>query len=178
MNTQTFSNWIQVGASLAVVVSIGLLVFELQQQRELAQAQFIIDANAIRMASDIAVLGEDMGEVMARACFKPDSLTESDLTKLDLYFLLRLGGVNTIYEAETLGGAVNPTWDRRLRFEFARIWRFEVGRTWWRDQKQHPWGDHVFQVAQDMETQGHFDNPVRCDGGEFFSTVHSGPGSK
>ncbi len=50
-STQTLSNWFQVGASLAVVFSIGLLVFELEQQRELAQAQFIVEAQGLRMAT-------------------------------------------------------------------------------------------------------------------------------
>jgi hypothetical protein len=173
MNTQTVSNWMQVGSSVAVVVGIVLLVFELQQQRELAQAQFIIDTNALRMASDIAVLGEDMGEVMARACFHPDSLSESDLVKLDRYFSLRLGGINTIHDAETLADASEPTWPRRLGFELERIWRIEAGRTWWRDQKHRPWGEHIFEVSQEMEEEGYLDDPVECGRGDFYSSVVS-----
>ena len=80
-------------------------MFELEQQRELAQAQFIVDANALRMASDVAVLGENMGEVFSRACFTLESLTKADLTKLDRYFALRLAGIATLKDRSWRGAS-------------------------------------------------------------------------
>ncbi len=169
MGAQTLSNWFQVGASLAVVFSIGLLVFELEQQRELAQAQFIVDAQGLRMATDVAVLGEEMGSVLSRACFTPEALTADDLIKLDLYFGLRLAGIATLLDAETLGGAERPTWNRRLKTDFVKIWGYEIGQAWWRDQKG--WNPQIRQVASELEAQGRLEDPKRCGQGEFYSRV-------
>ncbi len=169
MSAQTLSNWFQVGASLAVVFSIGLLVFELEQQRELAQAQFIVEAQGLRMATDVAVLGEEMGSVLSRACFTPETLTEDDLIKLDMYFTLRLAGIATLLDAETLGGAERPTWNRRLKTDFVKIWGYEIGQAWWRDQKG--WNPQIRQVASELEAQGRLEDPRWCGQGEFYSTV-------
>jgi len=158
-----------VGASLAVVFSIGLLVFELDQQRELAQAQFIVDAQGLRMATDVAVLGEEMGSVLTRACFTPEALTADDLIKLDLYFSLRLAGIATLLDAETLGGAERPTWNRRLKTDLVKIWGYEIGQAWWRDQKG--WNPQIRQVASELEAQGRLEDPKRCGQGEFYSRV-------
>ena len=167
-NSQMLSTWLQVGASIAVVLSIGVLVFELGQQRELAQAQFIVDTTAMRMQSDIVVLGEDMGEVLARACFDPDTLTMADLTKLEKYFELRLAGVVTIWEAEVIGGAPRITWPTRLKRELLAMWRYGSGKVWWQENS-HRWPPEIMSVAAQMETDGLFDSSQMCDEGKLFS---------
>ena len=168
LRSQVLSNWFQVGASLAVVLSIGVLALELKQQRELAQAQFIIDTVAMRMQSDIIVLGEDMGEVLARACFDSDSLTNADLTKLEKYFELRIAGITTIREAEVIGGTPAPTWPNRLRGELIKIWRYGAGKAWWQENRSI-WPTEILEIADQLEIDNVPDSVPACEAGELHS---------
>ena len=168
MNTQTVSNWFQVGASVAVLLSIGLLVLEMEQQRKLAYAQFIVDTVTARMQADLVVLGEDMGTVLAKSCFAPESLDESELTKLTKYFELRIAGITPVLETERISGVENPTWHRRLRRELIAIWRYEPGRIWWSEQRQQGWHPEFFEVAAQAEAEGLFESPKGCDEDALF----------
>ena len=168
MNTQALNTWFQVGATLAVLLSIGLLAYELEQQRKLAHAQFIVDTLALRMQGDIVVLGEDMGSVLAEACFSPGTLDETETTKLAKYFELRLAGITAIKEAEAIGGAETATWRRRLRRELITIWQYEAGRTWWLDQREQGWATALLEVATQAEADGLLASPRRCNDGALF----------
>ena len=174
MKSASLSNWFQVAASIAVLGGIVLLVYELQQQRQHAQAQFILDADQTRVSASIAVLGEDFGEVLARACFSPELLSRVDLVRLDQYFILTLGYVRTIAEAEELSGAGNTTWERRARAHLTILWSYSVGRTWWRDQKFQS-ATRIQEVAMQLQKEGGWDNPRRCDEGDYYSAVRDNP---
>ena len=174
MKSESLSNWFQVGASIAVLGGIVLLVYELQQQREHAQAQFILDADQTRVSVSLAVLGENFGEVLTRACFSPELLSRADLVRLDQYFILTLGYVVTISETEVLSGAGNPTWERRARAHLKNLWSYSVGRTWWRD-RQSQWATRIREVAIQLQKEGSWDNPRRCDRGNYYSVVRDHP---
>jgi hypothetical protein len=175
MKSASLSNWFQVAASLAVLGSIVLLVYELQQQREHAQAQFILDADQTRVSASLAVLGDNFGEVLTKACFSPESLTQQDLVMLEQYFVLTMGYVRTIAEAETLSGTEIPTWERRARAHLTILWSYSVGRTWWQDQEFQS-GSPIQKVAIQLRKEGSWDNPRRCDTGDYYSAVRDSPG--
>ena len=84
--TLTATDWIQVVATLAIVVSIILVLIELRQSREIAEAQLISDQYAIEAGLLHATLGETPAHALAKACEHPGDLTREDTEVLDAWY--------------------------------------------------------------------------------------------
>ena len=87
MTTQELANWVQVFSGIALVVGIVLVTLELQQTKALSRAQLKHDSVSLGIQREIAAMGENTLESLARACTEPDSLTPNDLLVLDRYYL-------------------------------------------------------------------------------------------
>lgn len=78
--------WIQLMTSLAVVAGLALVVWELQMTREVSSDQYALQNISDSSADQGAVYGEQAAEVLAKACFEPTSLQNSELIILSHYF--------------------------------------------------------------------------------------------
>lgn len=78
---------IQSITSIAVIAGLGLVVWELQQNREAATAQLTSDGFMYTSAVNQTVMGEDTANVLAKACDNPEDLTRADYYVLDNYYL-------------------------------------------------------------------------------------------
>jgi len=93
MQKLTTTDWVQVIATLAIVVSIGLVLAELRQGREIATAQLISDEWAMEASLKIAMLGENPALVLAKACSHPSELTREETEILDNYVQSKLAQI-------------------------------------------------------------------------------------
>ena len=71
----------------AVVLGLGLVIWELQQVRVLARAQLTSDFIAMNNAVYSSVMGENAAEVVVKGCLESEKLTPSERLILDNYFL-------------------------------------------------------------------------------------------
>ncbi len=85
MNSQTVANWIQVLTGIALLVGLVLVIFELQQTRDLVRAQLTSDGFRSLSENQRAFLGESFAETYAKACFSPDSLSDAELIQMHAY---------------------------------------------------------------------------------------------
>ena len=65
-------------SAIAIVVGLMLVLVELRQSRDIAEAQLFVDLNAAMLADDLAILGEDAAEAMSKECHQPSELTTVD----------------------------------------------------------------------------------------------------
>lgn len=82
-----WKEWLQILSNLALLVGIGLVIFEMQQNQTLVRAQLASDGISDRMELATSLIGETPNEVLAKACFSPGELTEED--KLELRRIMR-----------------------------------------------------------------------------------------
>jgi GAF domain-containing protein len=69
---------VQLVTGLAVVIGIGLVVWELQQSKALARAQLASDHFAEALANRRARLGENPMHAIVKACLYPENLTPEE----------------------------------------------------------------------------------------------------
>ena len=75
-------DWLGIATCVAVVIGTGLVIWELRQGREIAQAQLTAAAFG-RLSQEIqSLLGEESMEIKAKACTSPESLTPADMAIL------------------------------------------------------------------------------------------------
>jgi hypothetical protein len=86
MDSGKLNNWIQSITGIAVVIGIGLVILELQQNREATMSQ--LSSEAFQMISQFhtSVLGDQPAEALAKACEQPKELTTEELVVLDHYY--------------------------------------------------------------------------------------------
>ncbi len=84
--TARFSNWFQIISNIAIVFGLGLVVYELNQSKQLASAQFTIDNMARETSIQLAMMSEDPREALAKAALHPADLNERDVVALDAYY--------------------------------------------------------------------------------------------
>lgn len=104
MQKLTTTDWVQVIATLAIVVSIALVLIELRQSREIAVAQLISDEWAMEASLKIAMLGENPALVLAKACSHPSELTREDTEILDNYVQSKLAQIGRKRQISALTG--------------------------------------------------------------------------
>jgi hypothetical protein len=131
MESPKLTNWTQILTILSVLAGLGLVVWELQQARDLAFAQLAVDAHAIDVQEVVALLGESPAEVLAKSC---ESAT---LTKVELEILYASFQLNVLRASRlrwiTAAGYGEFDWKGGAETNFMRIFDSNRGREWWRD---------------------------------------------
>jgi hypothetical protein len=81
-----FQNWFQIITNAAILFGLGLVVYELNQSKQLASTQFTIDNLARETSIQLGMMGEDPREALAKAALHPADLNERDVVALDAYY--------------------------------------------------------------------------------------------
>ena len=90
MRSQAITNGIQILTGLAMIIGLALVVWELQQTREVAKAQLTTDIFDEGLQISSFKIGEDLPSAFAKACEDPASLTGPDFTALNGYFIAHM----------------------------------------------------------------------------------------
>jgi hypothetical protein len=88
MNSEKAIFWIQLSAALAVMLGLGLVIWELRQAHQLARAQLISDGFLAELEDTRALLGENPTEVIMKGCLTPDELTPAEWKTNQAYMSL------------------------------------------------------------------------------------------
>ena len=100
----TISDWIQIGTSFSIIVGLVLVVYEIQQTRNLVYTQMVQATYTEFSQEQSAIYGENGARALARACLKPNELTDEDSYIIDTMFNTKLTRVARIKAQETAGG--------------------------------------------------------------------------
>ena len=131
MNSDRLNKWVQTATGLAIVVGLGLVIWELQQSREATSSQLSSDHYQIVGQHYAALFGENPADVLAKACDSAETLTRSELFVLDSYYsdvLQKIGRMHTL----SLRGRFysNDYWQDRLDW-LDILFMSEAGRAYW-----------------------------------------------
>jgi len=89
--------WIQILTSVSVILGFGLVVWQLQLTRDSIAVQFPLFNISDASADLSAVYGENAAEVLAKACFQPDAMSNSDRVVLQHYFSNKIYRIYNVY---------------------------------------------------------------------------------
>lgn len=130
--------WTQILTSIAVIGGLGLVVWELQITRQASWDMYALITVSDDSADSSAVYGERAAEVMAKACFEPDSLSNAELFMVSKYFENKLNRVfQTLWQSNFAG---NQEWKQISPVWLSQIFSFPQGQLF---------------LEQFVEAQGH-----------------------
>jgi hypothetical protein len=130
-STARFSNWFQIISNVAIIFGLGLVVYELNQSKQLASAQFYIDSVARETSIRLAMMGEDPREALAKAALHPADLNERDVVALDAYYeSIVMGWFNVRLSSQRAG--IDAPWQENVASSVQSQFSSEPARRWLR----------------------------------------------
>jgi hypothetical protein len=130
-------------ANIGVLLGILLLVYELSQTRELAQAQFNFDRDTAFQSSEIAMLGADLSTAWEQSIFEPASLSPAQIRVLDSFYAIQVSRMENAWDLEQAG--MLPRGSTRAEIEYNVPFYFgnEFSHLWWSYQRDYWAADFV-----------------------------------
>jgi len=115
---------------ISVILGLGVVMWELQQNRDMTRLQLYSDGFINNTQSAVALSGENPAVSIAKACEDPESLTSSDLEVLNFFYTQ---SVERITRIQLLGSGLydENAWRTFIPDRFGQIFETEVGRAWW-----------------------------------------------
>jgi hypothetical protein len=132
MKTQSIVNVIQTLTGLAVLVGLGLVIFELRQSRELARAELTAEGWAHGIDKELHVMGENFAEVFANACFRPQELSEIEIIQLEANFYRGMNSLRRRKSYEHIGEGKVISMEEGVQRVLKELFLTEFGRNEYR----------------------------------------------
>ncbi len=132
MNSQTFNSTVQVITAIAIVIGLGLVIWELRQAREATQSQLSSDAFTIMSDLSTALLGEHPTDVLAKACDAPDTMTRAELILLDQYYFQILSRLMRMRTLSQRGSFYSEDYWRDSLSVLVLLFETHAGRAYWK----------------------------------------------
>lgn len=122
-------DWLQIVTNVGVVLGLLLLIYELNQSRDLTRAQVVDSVYDAVVTRNLALVGEHPEDAIAKSVFRPDELTESDAIVLSQFYTALL--VSWMRNKDEHGlGYFGDTFEAVVASE-AYFLNTRPGRRWW-----------------------------------------------
>ena len=152
-STARLSNWFQIISNVAIIFGLGLVVYELNQSKQLASGQFVRDNAARDTSIRLAIMGEDPREALAKAALHPADLNERDVVTLDAYYeSIVMGWFN--YRRSSQSASIDAPWRENVAQSIRREFSSEPARRWLRtmvadvDVDDSFWGMEIYELVE------------------------------
>ncbi len=125
-------DWLQIITNIGVVIGLVLLLYELNQSRDLTRAQVVDSVYGAVVSRNLALLGENPEDAIAKSIFRPEELTEADAIVLNQFYTALLVSWLRNKDPRGLGyfGGSNEELALIIASE-AYFLNTEPGRRWW-----------------------------------------------
>ena len=133
MSKLSVADWIQTVTGLAIVVGLGLVLFEMKQAREIAATESTSQHyDAVRSHYD-TLLGENPTETLSKACTSPETLTAAEKRIVNAYFHSQFVTVRRLAGLTDQGdiGNTSEYWQGWATGIFQSIFGYPDGAAWW-----------------------------------------------
>lgn len=144
---QKISEWVQIATGIAVLIGLGLVIYELRQTRDVALAQLSSDGFDHFQQRVIAEMGENPATTLAKLCAGLTSLSDEELIVLSAYYENHLLNAFRAYRIAQRTGFYDGAWRQIVEDQFPAILSSAIGRAWWEEEKR--WYPEDFRRAAD-----------------------------
>ena len=129
MDYEKASVWIQLASGVAIMIGLGLVLWELNQNEQLTRVQIAQGTFTEMSTEQTSLYGENVARTLGRACTKPSQLSEEELVVLDSFFQNQMVRVMRLKSQADLAG-FNAPWKRDGVAHTRRIARYPQGKSW------------------------------------------------
>ena len=159
MDQSRFGIWAQVIGNVAVVVGIAILIYEVNQNKQLINAQ-IIQADLSPIADrQAAKMGDDPRSALFKVEFCPDELTGEEAVTLSAHYTSLFTGWFTLYTVSQAGGFERP-WREVIRRGVRNQFSNPVSRRWLKEYL-HPGANTVRDEIREIVEAALAEEPGR-----------------
>jgi hypothetical protein len=131
MKSDTLTKWLTLCANLAILLGLGLVAYELNQNSQLARAAFIHEGNALENQVWANLFGETPAEVIAKAVECPEKMTYADFMAMDAFLFSSMNMVYREYELSREGLFSTEEWKQEAAAYSRWYLGNEFGQAWW-----------------------------------------------
>ena len=149
MKTESINLIVQIATSIAVLVGIGLVVWELQQTRTLAETQLTADAWQDLHQTSLVKMGENSAAVSIRACFHPKKLSLEDFAVHWEEMSTRYYSMKRMVMTEDIAQFGTPV-RQYLRANLRSYLGYEVGMWDYNTLSEKDWDPLMREVAAEI----------------------------
>jgi hypothetical protein len=130
MDSNKVAAWIQITATVGVLVGIILVVIELRQAKAIAHANITANFFSESAQNSRSLMGENPAIVLAKACVKPDEvMTQEELFVLEAYFGTQWALADRSHRLELVGDFDTP-WQEVSKKTLQSVALLKQGRIW------------------------------------------------
>jgi len=151
--SEKINGLIQSATAIAIVLGLVLVIYELQQGREIAKVEQA-DAGFSGYASSVrSLIGDNGAEAFANACDNPDELSTEDMLIMVRVLEDLLSRVRLSLYRQSISEDLNAYTFEKAIGNFRHIFATEFGRWWWATTQQY-WEPEIVQAGNDYHAQG------------------------
>ena len=157
MNTERLSSWLQIAANIGILGGLVLVVFQLQQNSEILQAQMMSAESQSVIEQEMQLIGEQGAAAWVSAMNDPMNVSAEHHRIMEAIYWSAVESWRHIDELAKLGLAEV---DARARVTDEAPWYFgnTYGRAWWISRRE---GTDLSDELKDIVDQAIRDNPTR-----------------
>ncbi len=147
-------DWPRTISNLAILLGLALVLYELDQNQELALSQAQIDDYASIQSFQNAIMGENIATALVKARSNPSQLTDEDRVVLGAY----LSSIVFRIESYEFVSIFNGDFEAPLLYDLRKSFDFEYARVWWERERGFGanWRPGVNRVIDEYLSQ----NPI------------------
>lgn len=133
MDSQTISDRLQLVATIGVIVGLALVIWELRQQREFAQAEMTSQSFFLAVQQNSVHFGDRaIAPILLRSCRTPEDLEEEDIALLLFYANDRFLPARRLYALERRSDLYGEQWRYSARSAAEELFSIPLLRAYWR----------------------------------------------
>ncbi len=95
MKSSRLNEWLQILASLGVLIGLFVVAYEIKQNTEIARAEYYRESYNMWMHVSTVEIETGIDEIVVKSIADPESLSPGELFKLNAYFIL----VTSVYDS-------------------------------------------------------------------------------
>jgi hypothetical protein len=138
LKLDSLNKWLTLTANTGVLIGVALILVELNQNRQLAEAQFSLTIDEKYWAAEIAMMESDLSETWATSLSDPKSLTGAEIRSLDAFYATVINRWGNTYDLEQRGLVDDGQTARQMEsapFFFGNAFAL----SWWEHNREY-WG--------------------------------------
>jgi hypothetical protein len=137
LNSDNLSRWISAVANIAVLAGLVLVAIQISQNSSLARTALINEGNVVSNQIWANLMGENPGQVIARAIECPERMTYADFMAMDAFLFSNMNMLYRDYQLTQEGLFTSSDWKGSVDAYAHWYLGNTFGRTWWDQEAKH-----------------------------------------
>ena len=122
-------DWLHIISNLAIIAGLLIVVFELNQSRNLAYGQILTDEMTRFNDRHLALMGDDPRDAIVKSALSPDELLPQDAATLDAYYSSIIWNWYSMLRSSEVTG-IDRRWRVNVADQAREHFSTQPGRRW------------------------------------------------